>query len=59
MLGMIKRNIQFKSKKVIVKLYKSLVRPRLEYSIQAWSPYLRKNIDMIEYRDEQQNLWMD
>ena len=48
MLGMIKRSIQFKSKKVIVKLYKSLVRPRLEYCIQAWSPYLRKDIDMIE-----------
>ena len=48
MLGMIKRNIKFKSKSVIVKLYKSLVRPRLEYCIQAWSPHLRKDIDMIE-----------
>jgi ribonuclease P/MRP protein subunit RPP40 len=47
-LGMIKRNIKFKSKNVIVKLYKSLVRPRLEYCVQAWSPYLRKDIDMIE-----------
>src|SRR5580692_7626088 len=48
MLGMIKRNIKFKSKSVIVKLNKSLVRPRLEYCIQAWSPHLRKDIDMIE-----------
>jgi ribonuclease P/MRP protein subunit RPP40 len=47
-LGMIKRNIKFKSKNVIVKLYKSLVRPRLEYCIQAWSPHLRKDIDMME-----------
>ena len=47
-LGMIKRNIQFKSKQVIVKLNKALVRPRLEFCIQAWSPYLRKDIDMIE-----------
>jgi ribonuclease P/MRP protein subunit RPP40 len=47
-LGMIKRNIKFKSKKVIVKLYKSLVRPRLEYCVQAWSPHLRKDIDRIE-----------
>src|SRR5579864_8235140 len=46
--GMIKRNIKFKSKNVIVKLYKSLVRPRLEYCIQAWSPHLRKDIDMME-----------
>ena len=37
-LGMIRRNITFKSKGVIVKLYKSLVRPCLEYCVQAWSP---------------------
>jgi ribonucleases P/MRP protein subunit RPP40 len=47
-LGMIKRNITFKSKGVIVKLYKSLVRPRLEYCVQAWSPYLKKDIEAIE-----------
>jgi hypothetical protein len=47
-LGMIKRNIHFKSKDVMVKLYKSLVRPRLEYCIQAWSPYLQKDIDGLE-----------
>ena len=39
-LGMIKRNIHFKSKEVMVKLYKSLVRPRLEHCVQAWGPYL-------------------
>ena len=47
-LGMIKRNIHYKSKDVVVKLYKSLVRPRLEYCIQAWCPYLKKDIDKIE-----------
>ena len=31
---MIKRNIDFKSEKVIVRLYKALVRPRLEFGIQ-------------------------
>src|SRR5271157_5986271 len=45
---MIKRNIHFKSKEVIAKLYKSLVRPRLEFCVQAWSPHLRKDIDMLE-----------
>jgi len=47
-LGMIKRNISFKSKEVIVRLYKALVRPRLEYCVQVWCPYLRKDIDRIE-----------
>ena len=47
-LGMIKRNIVYKNKDSMVSLYKALVRPRLEFCIQAWSPYLRKDIDMIE-----------
>ena len=47
-LGMIRRNIIYKEKSLIVPLYKALVRPHLEYCIQAWSPYLRKDIDMLE-----------
>ena len=29
-------------------MYKSLVRPRLEYCIQAWYPHWRKDIDLLE-----------
>lgn len=29
-------------------LYNSFIRPHLEYSIQAWSPYLRKDINVLE-----------
>ena len=47
-LGMIKRNITFKSKENMVRLYKSLVRPRLEYCVQAWNPYLQKDIEKLE-----------
>ena len=45
---MIRRNIKYKENSLIVPLYKAIVRPHLEYCIQAWSPYLRKDIDMLE-----------
>ena len=38
--GMIRRTLLCKAKELILQLYKSLVRPRLEYCIQAWRPYL-------------------
>ena len=39
--GMIRRNITYKDKSLTVCLYNAIVRPHLEYCIQAWSPYLR------------------
>ena len=56
-LGMMRRNITYKEKSLIVPLYKALVRPHLEYCIQALSPYLRKGIDMLE--GEQLNSFQD
>src|SRR5215831_6184977 len=47
-LGLIKRSIHFKNKDIVLRLYKALVRPKLEYCIQVWSPYLRKDIDILE-----------
>ena len=47
-LGLIRRNIVHKSKDIISRLYKSLVRPHLEYCIQVWSPYLKKDIELLE-----------
>ena len=43
-LGMIRRHITYKDKSVIVPLYNAIVRPHLEYCIQACSPYIRKDI---------------
>ena len=48
MLGIIKRKMKYKSKDFIVKLYKTLVRPHLEYCIQFWSPSLAGEKKMIE-----------
>ena len=54
-LGMIRRNITYKEKSLIVPLYKAIVRPHLEYCIQAWNPHLRKDIDMLEKNTEESN----
>ena len=61
-LGMICRNITYKEKSLIVPLHKAIVRPHLEYCIQAWSPYLRKDIESIclkKFRGEQLNSFPD
>ena len=47
-LGLIRRNITFNGKKLIIPLYKAIVRPHLEYCIQAWRPYHKKDIDTLE-----------
>ena len=45
---MIRRNITYKENSLIVPLYKAIVRHHLKYCIQAWIPYLRKDIYMLE-----------
>ena len=47
-LGLIRRNITYKGKKLIIPLYKAIVRPHLEYCIQAWIPYRKKDIYTLE-----------
>ena len=37
-----------KGKELIISLYKTIVRPHLEYCIQAWRPYHKNDIDMLE-----------
>ncbi|KAF2349853.1 Reverse transcriptase domain [Trinorchestia longiramus] len=47
-LGFIARNFEYKSKNIMLSLYKALVRPHLEYAVQLWSPTLRKDINKME-----------
>ena len=54
-IGMIRRNITYTDKSLIVPLYKAVVRPHLDYCIQAWSPYLRKDIYMLDKNTEESN----
>ena len=45
---MIKRSFVNREKPTILSLYKSVVRPKLEYCIQAWRPHLAKDIELME-----------
>ena len=47
-LGLIRRNIAYKEKELIIPLYKAIVRPHVEYCIQVWRPYHKKDIDTFE-----------
>jgi ribonuclease P/MRP protein subunit RPP40 len=47
-IGLIKRNIKNRSKEGMLILYKTLVRPLLDYCSQVWRPYLKKDINSLE-----------
>ena len=46
-LGMINRTIIHRHTDILLKLYKSLMRPHLEYCIVAWSPHNKDKV-MLE-----------
>ena len=48
MLGMIQRTITYKNKRILLLMYKSLVRQHLEYVVQDWSPHQLGHIRLIE-----------
>ena len=47
-LGMVRRNFRRMDEKGFCLIYKTYIRPHLEFSVQAWSPYLAKDIDCLE-----------
>jgi len=44
---MINRNFTDRSKKLALPVYKSFVRPHLEYFVSVWKPYLCKGIKLL------------
>ncbi|EYC03671.1 hypothetical protein Y032_0092g2553 [Ancylostoma ceylanicum] len=42
------RNVRYADKTVYIKLYKAYILPQLEYASQVWSPFLRKDIRIVE-----------
>ena len=47
-LGMIKRTIRYKDTGVMMSLYKTLVRPHVEYCVSAWNPHYIKDKKLIK-----------
>ena len=60
-LVLIRRNISYKGKKLIIPLYKAIVRPHLENCIKAWRPYRKKDIYIRfnAYKGEQLKLFQN
>eukprot|EP00061_Rhincodon_typus_P009165 g32439.t1 len=48
MLAFIARSLDYNSKDVLLQLYRALVTPDLEYAVQFWFSYLRKNVPTME-----------
>jgi len=47
-LGIVNRQFHNLDKASFLIFYKGFIRPHLEYAIQAWSPYLKKDIEYLE-----------
>jgi len=56
-LRTINRHFTRLDKTTFLILYKSYVRPLLEFSIQAWSPSLRKDINCLEQVQRRARSW--
>ena len=47
-VGRINRTFMYMDVDMFKTIYKTLVRPHLEYAVQSWSPFLKKDINTLE-----------
>ena len=47
-LGSIKKGVASRETEVTVPLYSALVKPHLQYCIQAWGPQHRKDMELLD-----------
>ena len=47
-VGMLKHTFMSRDVETWVPLYKTYIRPQLEFSVSAWSPFLRRDIATLE-----------
>ena len=47
-LGIARKAFSIRNKQVFLLLYKSLVRPQLEYAVQVWNPWKNRDLEKLE-----------
>jgi len=56
-IAMVRRHFRKLDVEDFLLIYKTYIKPRLEFCIQSWSPYLHKDIETLKKSKEQQQDW--
>ena len=56
LLGLVKRTFSYMDRDTFLIIYKSIIKPIIDYGDSVWNPSLKKHIQMIEtFRGEEQS----